>query len=108
MGQSMGRRLTHSAYQAIGRLAGALEERADQVYGSLSEAERLSAKAAQSEVVHNDDTSMRVLSLERDTDISPERTGVFSVSSVRRACHGSAGLRGRDSCLGRFRATSME
>ncbi len=40
--------------------------------------EELKRQAGQSEVVHNDDdTSMRVLSLERDTDISPERTGVF-------------------------------
>src|SRR5205814_1827958 len=37
---------------------------------------------AQAEVVHNDDTSMRVLSLDRDTDISPERTGVFTSGLV--------------------------
>jgi len=42
----------------------------------------LKRQAAQSEVVHNDDTSMRVLSLERDTDISPERTGVFTSGLV--------------------------
>ena len=36
--------------------------------------EELKRQAAQSEVVHNDDTSMRVLSLDRDADISPERT----------------------------------
>ena len=40
--------------------------------------DELQRQAAQSEVVHNDDTSMRVLSLDRDTDISPERTGVFT------------------------------
>jgi len=33
-------------------------------------------------VVHNDDTSMRVLSLDRDADISPERTGVFTSGMV--------------------------
>jgi len=33
-------------------------------------------------VVHNDDTSMRVLSLDRDADISPERTGVFTSGLV--------------------------
>ncbi len=37
--------------------------------------EELKRQAAQAEVVHNDDTSMRVLSLDRDADISPERTG---------------------------------
>jgi transposase len=40
--------------------------------------EEFKRQAAQSEVVHNDDTSMRVLSLDRDPDISPERTGVFT------------------------------
>jgi transposase len=40
--------------------------------------EEFKRQAAQSGVVHNDDTSMRVLSLDRDTDISPERTGVFT------------------------------
>lgn len=40
--------------------------------------EELKRQAAQGEVVHNDDTSMRVLSLDRDVDISPERTGVFT------------------------------
>ena len=44
--------------------------------------EELKRQAAQAEVVHNDDTSMRVLSLERDTDISPERTGVFTSGLV--------------------------
>lgn len=44
--------------------------------------EELKRQAAQGEVVHNDDTSMRVLSLDRDTDISPERTGVFTSGLV--------------------------
>jgi transposase len=42
----------------------------------------LQRQAAQGEVVHNDDTSMRVLSLDRDSDISPERTGVFTSGLV--------------------------
>ena len=44
--------------------------------------EELKRQAAQAEVVHNDDTSMRVLSLDRDTDISPKRTGVFTSGLV--------------------------
>ena len=32
--------------------------------------------------MHNDDTSMRVLSLDLDADISPERTGVFTSGLV--------------------------
>jgi len=44
--------------------------------------EELKHQAAQAEVVHNDDTSMRVLSLDRDADISPERTGVFTSGLV--------------------------
>ena len=32
--------------------------------------------------MHNDDTSMRVLSLDRDADIAPERTGVFTSGMV--------------------------
>ena len=44
--------------------------------------EELKRQAAQAEVVHNDDTSMRVLSLDRDVDISPERTGVFTSGLV--------------------------
>ena len=32
--------------------------------------------------MRNDDTSMRVLSLDRDADISPERTGVFTSGLV--------------------------
>jgi transposase len=39
-------------------------------------------QAAQGEVAHNDDTSMRVLSLDRDADIAPERTGVFTSGIV--------------------------
>ena len=39
-------------------------------------------QAAPGEVAHNDDTSMRVLSLDRDADISPERTGVFTSGLV--------------------------
>ncbi len=44
--------------------------------------EELKRQAAQAEVVHNDDTSMRVLSLDRDADISPDRTGVFTSGLV--------------------------
>ena len=45
--------------------------------------EELKRQAAQGEVVHNDDTSMRVLSLDRDADIlAAERTGVFTSGLV--------------------------
>jgi len=44
--------------------------------------EELIRQAACGEVVHNDDTSMRVLSLDRDADLSPERTGVFTSGMV--------------------------
>jgi len=44
--------------------------------------QELTRQAAQGEVVHNDDTSMRVLSLDRDVDISPDRTGVFTSGVV--------------------------
>lgn len=45
--------------------------------------EELIRQAAQGEVVHNDDTSMRVLTLNRDeAGISPERTGVFTSGIV--------------------------
>jgi transposase len=44
--------------------------------------QELTRQAARGEVVHNDDTSMRVLSLDRDADISPERTGVFTSGMV--------------------------
>jgi transposase len=43
--------------------------------------EELKRQSAQGEVVHNDDTSMRVLSLDR-ADVSPERTGVFTSGLV--------------------------
>jgi transposase len=43
-------------------------------------------QAAQGEVMHNDDTSMRVLSLDRgaasDVDIAAERTGVFTTGII--------------------------
>jgi transposase len=54
-------------------------ETADLLQPALDELKR---QAAQGEVVHNDDTSMRVLSLDRDADISPERTGVFTSGLV--------------------------
>ncbi len=44
--------------------------------------EELIRQAARGEVAHNDDTSMRVLSLDRDADLSPERTGVFTSGIV--------------------------
>jgi transposase len=44
--------------------------------------DELIRQAARGEVAHNDDTSMRVLSLERDADLSPERTGVFTSGIV--------------------------
>ena len=44
--------------------------------------QELTRQAARGEVVHNDDTSMRVLSLDRDADISAERTGVFTSGMV--------------------------
>ena len=44
--------------------------------------EELMRQAARGEVAHNDDTSMRVLSLDRDADLSPERTGVFTSGLV--------------------------
>ena len=43
--------------------------------------EELVRQAAQGDLVHNDDTSMRVLSLDR-ADVSPERTGVFTSGIV--------------------------
>ena len=43
--------------------------------------QELVRQAAQGEVVHNDDTSMRVLSLDR-TEVSPERTGSFTSGIV--------------------------
>jgi len=44
--------------------------------------QELTRQAAQGEVVHNDDTSMRVLSLDRDPDLAPDRTGVFTSGVV--------------------------
>jgi transposase len=44
--------------------------------------EELIRRAACGEVVHNDDTSMRVLSLDRDADLSADRTGVFTSGIV--------------------------
>jgi transposase len=48
--------------------------------------DELIRQAAQDDVVHNDDTSMRVLSLDRnaasDADIAAERTGVFTSGIV--------------------------
>jgi transposase len=44
--------------------------------------QELTRQAAQGEVVHNDDTSMRVLSLDWDPDIAPDRTGVFTSGVV--------------------------
>ena len=58
-------------------------ETADALQPALEE---LIRQAAQGEVVHNDDTSMRVLSLNRDrasdADASPQRTGVFTSGIV--------------------------
>jgi hypothetical protein len=51
--------------------------------------EELIRQAAEGGVLHNDDTSMRVLSLDRnrgnDAEVSPERTGVFTsgIISIR-------------------------
>jgi len=44
--------------------------------------QELTRQAAHGEVVHNDDTSMRVLSLDRDPYIAPDRTGVFTSGVV--------------------------
>lgn len=58
-------------------------ETAAQLQPSLEE---LIRQAAQGEVMHNDDTSMRVLSLDRDAvadaDISAKRTGIFTSGIV--------------------------
>jgi hypothetical protein len=56
-----------------------LKENAVPLQSALEELKR---QAAQAELVHNDDTSMRVLSLDRDIDISAERTGVFTSGLV--------------------------
>ena len=56
-----------------------VQEAAAQIQPAMDEVIR---QAAQDDVVHNDDTSMRVLSLDRDAaseaDIAAERTGVFT------------------------------
>jgi transposase len=44
--------------------------------------QELIRQAAQGEVVHNDDTGMRVLQLERDAEISAKRTGTFTSGIV--------------------------
>jgi transposase len=67
-----------------------VKETAVQIQPAMDE---LIRQAAQGSVVHNDDTSMRVLSLDRDAasdaDIAAERTGVFTsgiVSIVGEKC----------------------
>jgi transposase len=64
--------------------------------------DELQRQAAQGEVVHNDDTSMRVLSLDRDADISPERTGVFTSGLVWILFQGADSDRDRSSEAWRF------
>ena len=60
-----------------------VKETAAQIQPAMDE---LIRQAAQGEVMHNDDTSMRVLSLDRgaasDVDIAAERTGVFTSGIV--------------------------
>jgi len=60
-----------------------VKETAAQIQPAMGE---LIRQAAQDDVVHNDDTSMRVLSLNRDAacdaDIAAERTGVFTSGIV--------------------------
>ena len=60
-----------------------VKETAAQIQPAMDE---LIRQAAQGEVMHNDDTSMRVLSLDRgaasDVDIAAERTGVFTTGIV--------------------------
>ena len=66
-----------------------VQETAAQIQPAMDE---LIRQAAQGEVVHNDDTSMRVLSLDRDAasdvDIAAERTGVFTsgIVSIGEGC----------------------
>src|SRR5664279_4960537 len=67
-----------------------VKEKAIQIQPAMDE---LIRQAAQGKVMHNDDTSMRVLSLDRDAasdaDIAAERTGVFTsgiVSIVGEGC----------------------
>jgi transposase len=60
-----------------------VQEAAAQIQPAMDE---LIRQAAQDDVVHNDDTSMRVLSLNRDAasdaDLAAERTGVFTSGIV--------------------------
>ena len=60
-----------------------VKETAAQIQPAMDE---LIRQAAQGEVMHNDDTSMRVLSLDRgaasDVDIAAERTGVFTTGII--------------------------
>ena len=60
-----------------------VKEKAIQIQPAMDE---LIRQAAQGKVMHNDDTSMRVLSLDRDAasdaDIAAERTGVFTSGIV--------------------------
>jgi transposase len=60
-----------------------VKESAAQIQPAMDE---LIRQAAQGEVMHNDDTSMRVLSLDRDAasdaDLAAERTGVFTSGIV--------------------------
>ena len=49
-------------------------------------------QAAQGDVFHNDDTRMRVLQLDRDSDISGKRTGVFTSGIVSIAAGYRIGL----------------
>ena len=60
-----------------------VKETAAQIQPAMDE---LIRQAAQGEVMHNDDTSMRVLSLDRDAasdaDLAAERTGVFTSGIV--------------------------
>src|SRR5579872_4524012 len=67
-----------------------VKETAIQIQPAMDE---LMRQAAQGDVVHNDDASMRVLSLNRDAasdaDIAAERTGVFTTgiaSTVEEGC----------------------
>lgn len=62
-----------------GTQCGILQEKVLWLEYALQE---LIRQAAQGEVVHNDDTAMRVLQLERDSDISAKRTGVFTSGIV--------------------------
>jgi transposase len=69
--------------------------------------QELTRQAARGEVVHNDDTSMRVLSLDRDADISPERTGVFTSGMVW-ICQGRRPQRGHRAVFHRVQTRRRE